>query len=226
MIRAAIFDLDGTLLDTEILWVDATHAYLLAQGKQASYADVLRIVYGRSWRQVYADIVSDFDLGHISMHAMDDELHDMIKVEKARRDDLVLEGSVRLLRELSALMPVCIVSGSPRKAIADAVEMLQIGNCLAFVIGAEEYHMGKPDPTCFQMAIQRLNVPAAACVVFEDSSAGVKAAKAAGAYCVALARPSRPPQDVRAADLVLEDLGTFDLATLAPLSSEGILQCQ
>jgi len=215
MIEAAIFDLDGTLLDTEILWVDATYTYLRQQRPGVIvYADVLGIVYGHSWRQIYAEIVQRYDLGHVPMREMDAILLDLMEAEKDRRDDLVLEGSVALLRRLAQQMPVCIVSGSPRKAIAAAVAQMQIHDCLAFYIGAEEYHLGKPDPTCFRMAIERLGVAAGRCIVFEDSTAGVRAAKAAGAHCVALARPGRPPQDLAGADVVLEDLGLFALTML------------
>ena len=49
-----------------------------------------------------------------------------------------------------------------------------------------------------------------ACVVFEDSWAGVQAARSAGMYCVALARPGAVLQDVSSADIILDDLSKFD----------------
>ena len=61
-------------------------------------------------------------------------------------------------------------------------------------------------PACFLLGAERLGLPPSECLVFEDSTAGIRAAKAAGMVCVALQRPGRPPQDTRRADEVLADL--------------------
>jgi len=125
--------------------------------------------------------------------------------------DVQIAGSVKLLVRLAAEHPVAIVSGSPREDIADSIALMGIGPFVHFFLGAEDYHPGKPDPACFLLAAQRMQVDPSACLVFEDSAAGVRAAKAAGMSCVALARPDAPRQDVATADLVLDDLGKFDL---------------
>ena len=94
--------------------------------------------------------------------------------------------------------------------------MAAVGPLLSFSIAAEDYTRGKPDPECFLLAARRLAVPPAQCMVFEDSAAGVRAAKAAGMACVALVREGRPRQDVSAADLVVRDLTDFDPDCLNP----------
>lgn len=213
--KAAIFDLDGTLMDTEILWVEGTRAYLQQRGFTISREEVLAIVYGRSWRQVYADIVSQFPTLGVTIEVMEAELSaDMQRMQEQQGDEVIIQGSVALLRRLAGRMPVCIVSGSPCADIERAVQRMGIEKKLAFVIGADQYGPGKPDPTCFLMARAQLGVAASDCVVFEDSAAGVRAAKAAGMFCVALARPGMPPQDVSPADLVVPDLADFDLTAL------------
>lgn len=212
--KAAIFDLDGTLMDTEILWVEGTWRYLQRRNVNLSYETMLAIVYGRSWRQVYADIIERAPSLKVTIQTMEAELRADIQQLHRERGDIIIHSSVALLRQLAKMVPVCIVSGSPCPDIEAAVQRMDIAADLRFFIGAEQYGPGKPDPTCFLMARDRLGVPAAECVVFEDSAAGVRAAKAAGMYCVGLARPGLPLQDLSVADRVVADLAGVDPSTL------------
>ncbi len=209
MILAYIFDLDGTLLDTEVAWVDATANYLAAKGHPVSRDFSMRIVYGRSWHDVYADLVAEFPDLEMGLPTMQAEMADFFY---AIRDkvDVRIHGSVALLKRLSKTKPCCIVSGSPREHIAEALEIMDAADSVSFYLGASEYPYGKPDPSGFLMAADRLGVSPADCVVFEDSFVGITAAKAAGMKAVALSQPCHPQQDVGAADLVLSDLSQFD----------------
>lgn len=209
MISAYIFDLDGTLLDTEIAWVDATANYLAAKGHPVSRDFSMRTVYGRSWYDVYADLVAEFPDLEMGLAKMQAEMADFFY---AIRDkvDVRIHGSVELLKRLAKTKPCCIVSGSPCEHIAEAIEIMDAADCVSFYLGASDYPHGKPNPSGFLMAADRLGVPPAECVVFEDSFVGITAAKAAGMKAVALSQPCHPPQDVGAADLVLSDLSQFD----------------
>ena len=210
MIRAFFFDLDGTLLDTEILWVQATRAYLRDRGVAYSTEESTALVYGRSWRDVYADLAErhpQLDRGGELVGA---ELR--VYLQRLRAvTDVRIASSIDLLVRLASEHPVAIVSGSPRTDIAESVTLMGVGPFVRFFLGAEDYAPGKPNPACFRMAAERMGVPPANCLVFEESSAGVRAAKSAGMRCVALARPSAPRQDVSPADAVFDDLAKFDL---------------
>lgn len=214
MIRACFFDLDGTLQDSEILWVEATRRYLEDRGACVSPAAAQEMVYGRGWSEVFAEMTRHLpSLAAQGFHKIAGELRAYYQ-RLCAATPIILPGSVALLRRLAAGLPVAIVSGSTRHDIQEAIDQMGIAECLAFFVGAEDYRHGKPAPDCFLLAAERLGVAPAECVVFEDSAAGVAAAKSAGMRCVALARPGRPPQQVADADLVLPDLADFQLADL------------
>lgn len=212
-ISAYIFDMDGTLLDTEILWVEVTEDQIRDAGLEISREEALEIVYGRSWSDVYESICARFPTLGMSLPEMEVDLSRRMAVLRKLRD-VRIPGSIDLLRRLAVDSTVCIVSGSPRRDLQAAIDLMDIHGHLEFYLGAEDYGPGKPDPACFLKAARMLGVPPAECVVFEDSTAGIAGAKLAGMTCVALAREGAPKQDVTLADLVLNDLSDFNPLSL------------
>ena len=210
MIKAFFFDLDGTLQDTEVLYLEAWRQAYQEKGCALSLDEAREIVYGRAKSDVYAALCARFPAAYPTLESLEEPLtRHFLKLRSTR--NVRIHGSIDLLMRLARDYPVAIVSGNARRDVAEAIESLGIGPSVAFYLGCEDYWPGKPDPACFHLAADRLNMRPEECLVFEDSAAGVKAAKAAGMSCVALRRPGTPYQDFSPADQVLEDLADFCL---------------
>lgn len=211
MTKAFIFDLDGTLIDSELLWCKSLGQLISSRGFTVTEAYTHELVLGRAWSDIVARLRADYPVIQDDIGAIEKET---IRYYMALRGvtDIRIHSSIRLLEQLAVSHPVAIVSGSTRGQIADAIKLMGIGDCLRFYLGSEDYARGKPDPACFLKAADRFGLPSGECLVFEDSTAGVRAARAAGMRCVALQLSGHPVQDLSAADVVLSDLSTFDLS--------------
>ncbi|NQT91757.1 MAG: HAD family phosphatase [Lentisphaerae bacterium] len=215
MTQAYIFDMDGTLLDTEILWVRAIGRFLRRFVPDITSEEALALVYGRSWMDIYPEICALAPGVGLSREAMAREIHDIFC---GLRDttDVRIVGSIDLLRELASTSRVCVVSGSPRRDLDESIRLSGVEDLLEFSLAAEDYSPGKPDPACFMAAARKLVLPPSQCLVFEDSAAGVNAARDAGMACVALARDGAPQQDFSRADSVVRDLSEFKIPQPEP----------
>ncbi len=216
---AFLFDLDGTLLDTERLWAVAIRDYLADRGATTTAGRILEIVFGRSWFDIHKSLVAHFPQAADPVPATmaaDLRPYYLRQIEDPAR--LMISPSVETLKRLARLAPVAIVSGSPRRDVEAAVDLMDARDAVAFVLGAEDYPRGKPAPDGYLAAARRLNVPPESCVVFEDSPIGVRAAKAAGMFCVALDRTGTCTAELRqTADLLLTQLDRLPpVETLIP----------
>ena len=205
IIKAFLFDLDGTLVDTERLWVQAAEEVLREAGHPLTHDEALALVYGRAWGDIRVDMLERwpdvFPSGEEAERLLG-VAFDRLKAEC----DVRIPSSIALLRRLAATHPVAIVSGSSRGVIEEMLELAGVADCVSLIVSTEDYGRGKPDPQPFALAAERLGIVPSACLVFEDSRAGVLSAKAAGMRVVGLQRDGAPPQDLSEADQVCSDL--------------------
>lgn len=214
MLRAAIFDLDGLLIDSEPLWQRAEHELFATVGLQLSEAEMAETT-GLRIDEVVA-------LRHRQQPWETPSVEQLSEHIVARVVALVLaEGHAKpgggraIAMCARAGLRLGVASSSPLRLIEASLARLGLRDRFAEVVSAEREPFGKPHPAVFLTAASRLGVAPTECLVFEDSLNGLIAAKAARMICVAV--PERADPRLAIADLVLPSLEAFDDDALATL---------
>jgi HAD superfamily hydrolase (TIGR01509 family) len=177
--RAALWDMDGTLLDSaEYHWL-AWRDTMAEMGFEISHEEFIATFGQRN------DTILR---GWISEELTAAEIARISDIKEARYRTMVKERGVVLLpgvhewliRLRDAGWRQAIASAAPRANVATIIEVLGLETFFGGYIGAEDVQRGKPDPQVFQAAAALLGVPAERCVVLEDAPAGVAAGRSAG----------------------------------------------
>jgi beta-phosphoglucomutase-like phosphatase (HAD superfamily) len=193
VIDAAIFDMDGLLVDSEPIWHDVE---IEVFGRHGVALTVERCLETKG--MYLGDAVEHWYVRHPWDGATRDEVAAEIVDAMADRISTSVEFKLGALHALDYCRArgavLALASSSPRRLIDAAVDRLGLGERFAVVHSGEDEVFSKPDPAIFLTTARLLGVAPPACVVFEDSAAGVLAAKGAGMVCVAV-----PEADLTAA---------------------------
>jgi HAD superfamily hydrolase (TIGR01509 family) len=199
---AVLFDLDGTLIDTEPVWM-AQEQQLVAEFGGIWTTDQARSMIGTALPAAGARLRDEGGVD-LPVEAIVDRLVD--RVEAAVRLEVPWQPGARQLlgRLTEAGIPLALVTMSYRRLVAAFLRDVPAGTFGAVVTG-DEVSQGKPHPEPYLTAARMLGVDAADCVVVEDSRTGVVAGVTAGARVLAV-RASAPLDGLVAGVPVLASL--------------------
>lgn len=200
--KAALFDLDGTLINTEPCsrwaWkkLFATYGVRLAEDELGTFS-------GRRGQEVLAERLHRFPGGTVD--GLFEEAMSYWDTPDAP-SPVPVPGAVELVRKIAdASVPAAIVSSARRVDVHNAVGTLGLHGVFTAIVAAEDVAEGKPNPEGVLRACGLLDADPARTIMFEDAPAGIAAAKRAGVACVAVTT-TRAGDALTEADRVVEDL--------------------
>ncbi len=211
MIRAILFDFDGVLVDSERLQFESLGQALNESGMKLSWDDYLKIGIGLPDKEAVR-------LALLLNGIEDDALAAKVLARKTYLYDTWLpdrlplpEDMANIVRTLSQRFILAIASGAFRHQIEGVLVREGVRDLFAAIVSHDDYRRGKPDPTPFLLALERLNAfvtPSLRpheCLVVEDAPSGVQAARAAGMGCIAITTYF-PEEALQDADVVISQL--------------------
>lgn len=201
--KAVIFDMDGVLINSEPIHVDIEMRFLKELGIDITRQEMTKFI-GTSASDMWKILIDEYKIGHTPEWLVK-ELN-VIKTRFFKENDLhPIEGIKDLLDVLkSKEVKMAVASSSPMEHIEVIVDSLGIRDYFYSFVSGESFEESKPNPAIFLATADRLGVEPEECLVIEDSTHGIAAAKSAGMACVGYDNPSSEHQVYEEADLVVD----------------------
>jgi HAD superfamily hydrolase (TIGR01509 family) len=199
------------LLDSEGVW-DSVREQLAKERGGRWHEHAKRDMLGMSsveWSRYMRDV--------IGVPLEPDAISELVveRVMDRYREHLpLLPGAVEAVRAVAERWPLGLATSSNRPVIDLMLELTGLAPCFQVTVASEEVGRGKPAPDVYLEAARRLDVAPTACGAIEDSTNGIRSAKAAGMFVAVIPRPDLPPaaDALELADVALESLDELPAA--------------
>ncbi|MBI4043592.1 MAG: HAD family phosphatase [Candidatus Diapherotrites archaeon] len=203
-IKAAIFDFDGILVDTEEVGLKTCETILKKYGasltpkEKLDYFQIPDLLF-------YGSVLKSRSL-HVDAKDVFKE-HKELYHRLIQRVDTTLQGVVEILDYFKSQKVSCSTcSGSTRAIVETVLKNVGIQSSFDFIIAREDYTDDKPSPESYIRCLEKHGLPASSCIAFEDTRRGVESAKAAGIFTVGVLVGNHGSDPLQKADFQIYSL--------------------
>jgi HAD superfamily hydrolase (TIGR01509 family) len=209
--------MDGVIVDTE-----PVHHYAFGQHFEQLSIFVSPEMYasftGNSTRNVFQKLKHHFQLSQ-DVEVLIDTKRQLFNEAFDQKEDLhLLDGVEDLIKGLHQNgMQLILASSSAKVTINRIFNRFNLHQYFTHIISGEDFENSKPDPAIFNHAVLLSNCPKENCIVIEDSTNGIKAAKAAGIYCIGYDSPNSKLQDYSLANWVISDFSELNFEKISAI---------
>jgi HAD superfamily hydrolase (TIGR01509 family) len=195
MLEAVIFDMDGVIVDSHPVHREAWRTFLRVLGRPVSDAELDFVLDGRK----RGEILRHF-FGELSEEAMQE--YGKRKDEYFQKASLQVKpvpGVVKFMRTLeNARVAMAVATSASGSRTRYTLQHLRLVDKIRVIVTGDDVALGKPDPSIYGLACERLNITPANALAVEDAVSGIQAARAAGLNCIGMAS-HESPEKLRAA---------------------------
>ncbi len=215
-LKGFIFDFDGLILDTEMPGCKAWSELFNEHGFRFTLED---------WKKAIGTGPSAYDpashLKELTHGELDASLIRKQTLQRTRElieKETILPGVQKFIEDAHhAGLNMGVASSSGRDWVEGYLEKLNLRDFFNSVCTADDVEKVKPDPELYQVTARRLNLEPSEIIVFEDSPNGVRAARDAGMFCVAIPNEITRSMDLSHANLIFPSFETIEIPRLVDL---------
>lgn len=203
--KAVIFDMDGVIIDSEPIHSRVKMDTFAHFGLPFAEEDLVHYM-GRTSRVIFEDTLRKFGRTDITAADMAAYKHDHYLEVLESGEIEPVTGSVEFIQRLHAAgIPLALATSSNVRAMNAVLDSFGIRKYFTSILSGGALPESKPHPAIYLISAERLGVKPEDCMVVEDTTNGIRAAKAAGMYCVAYRNPNSGEQDLSLADKIVDD---------------------